>query len=230
MRRDLGIIDEFRQKARTYTAGETIFMLDGSAEFKDERLAGIICIERIKGKIGSKTETFVWGNDNGSVMITWGREQVTQLDNLENHMLLPTLSEIQMMMDIGIHKPPLHIIVAGADQFWDNEKELAACFRKLLREPGVLVDVILMPGKDKKLEQMILQLKEEKEIDRTEEPLRLTCITDAARFADTMVDAVNARLFYDSEEANRAAQQFLDGSGGQFSALKRLTLKGSTKV
>ncbi len=229
MTRNASIIEDFRDKARGYTAGETIFMIDGSEEFHDARIKCVSCIERIKGQIGSKVQTYLWGNDNGSVMVTHGLDDVKRLGDLENHMLLPTLDETRMMLEIGVNKTPAHILVAGAGEFWDDDRKLARCFRQLIADPGVQIDVILGSNAGTKLEKLILGLKDEKAIAREGEPLRLTCLKDAADVNTELVDAINARLFYESEAPDRAAAAFLNGTAGKVAPMRRLKLRPLVK-
>ncbi|MEZ0225794.1 MAG: hypothetical protein ACAH83_14660 [Alphaproteobacteria bacterium] len=226
---DARISEEFREKALRYTSGETIFLLDGSAAFHDARLECSTRIEQIKDKIGADVMTMIWGNDNGSVIIS-RTEDMRRLGDLENGMMLPTLEEVQLSAAFGASKKPLHVVIAANSPFFDNEEKLENCFRKLLAEPGVNVDVLFGGDADQRLKQMLMALQETEALrSRPETPLRTIFLNNLGGIGNVLVNAINNRLGYDAAEPDRAAAAMLRGSTEKVTLMPRLTFKAGVK-
>jgi hypothetical protein len=225
MRKDLHIQQEFRDKAFRYTSGETIFLLDGLAGFHDARLECFNSIERIKGEIGSQVMTMLWGNDNGSVVISRA-DELRRLGDLENGMMLPTLEEVQIGSGFSLYKKPLHIVIAGNSPLFDNPEKLGNCFGRLMAQADVNVDVLLGGDADKRLGKMLTDLQDTEALkSRPETPLQLTFLSGLDDVGNILVDVINRRLGYDADEPKRTAAAMLRGSTEKVTLMPRLTLK-----
>jgi hypothetical protein len=225
MSSDASISEEFREKALRYTSGETIFLLDGSAGFRDARLECSARIGQIKSKIGADVMTMIWGNDNGSVVVS-RPEDVRRLGDLENGMLLPTLEEVQISVRHGVYKKPLHIVLAANSAFFDDPEKLETCFGKLMAESEVHLDVLLGRDTDQRLRQMLMELQETDALkSRPDTPLRLVFLNGPEGIGNVLVGAINNRLAYDAIEPDRAAAAMMRGATEKVKLMPRLILK-----